>query len=447
MSLKSDTKELPRRVSVLVSNLGNLRDDVPDSTTDLASSIDRNFATEVLVAAWDQTLHGSPPSDHRFRPALKTALRSVHETGGGSGRSSKQLARLVAAAYRENGDKYEVLTGKWDFSDPERRVVFEATGATMQLAPVIRELWGLESGLTYAAAKALGEVSVAPPHGRLQDFAGRLDRLPNSRELWREIYLRMGLNVNLLRHYPKSEGRACILPYGMFHQGVFARSDAEVLAFTEEDIKEMVGFQGFSHEEDIDLVIRPVFDIGRGYVTSGQLLLDSLTPRISQWVFDSGAWQSVVTDAFESRVIDLARASGLLAGSVSVQGHWDTGVSAGSMADAIRAAGSSCPGEIDVLAFDGDGLVLLECKSLYPLAKVLNTAGRVSDEDIEGWIGKVRKKVAWASNASGLPVAWAAVVVEGVEITDSLAGRGDVDVVDASTLSHLLTKFAEMQGP
>lgn len=245
--------------------------------------------------------------------------------------------------------------------------------------------------------------------------------------------------VSIGRRYPHLDGRACILPVGFYSQSFFGGSVEGSLVFDESDVRDRVCFDPTRGTDDVELVCSPVARVDAGYITSSALLLDSLAPLILRWLHENGHWRVVVSDPFEDRVVDLFRQAGLASGTVSEAGWWRLSPNdqeQGDLQQRIRACGPT-PGEIDALVLVGHVLVVIECKSVYSLGRPRNVAGKLSDEDIEGWRSTVRKKVSWLTEATGYEVQ-GTIVVEGVEIYDS--SESDISIMDVADLWRLVTE-------
>ena len=440
MSVKKRTEKLSLRIASLMSEFSKSKAHTA-RVSDAASVLDSRYATEVLAAAWSYSLSESS-STRSIRPALKLGLIEISRVPTGTSRSSKDLARLVRAAADEHERRLNALGEAFVHGSVGNAVEFVVAGEWLQSSPFANALFtSYTDALTFLAAKAAGEPFALHPIVDVNEWAARIDRSPGSAELWRDLFLRAVLLVTVARQYPSSASdlyRACILPRNIYTQSFFEGFFTGSMIFSEGEIRNLLCYTSASGDNDVDLVSRPVFDVGDGYVTSSALLLDSIAPRILQWVFNNGGWQEVVTRPFESSVIELVRRAGFQAGPVLDSGSWHPGDGAGDIGRSLQAQGSKCPGEIDVLATDGHELMLLECKSLYPFANPRNAVGRVSDGAINRWITNSERKVEWLESATGLRVRLAAIVVEGVRFIAPGTLGNRVAVLDKQSLAQIL---------
>ncbi len=186
------------------------------------------------------------------------------------------------------------------------------------------------------------------------------------------------------------------------------------------------------------------------FATTASNLADSLSAfldaSIGTYKDRSGArlssecFRRLVSLPFEREVIEVFRALGFEAGTVSENGAWAT--AATQQAEHL-VGGAPPPGEIDVLAYHPSGLaVVAECKALnlpFDASALRNLHGKLSLADDEGFHGNLERKCNWVDNAlrnkrrlTGDPV--------GILVVDRSPPFDCLDaphlVVDAETLEH-----------
>lgn len=443
MSVRTRTEKLPKRVAALLSEIPR---SVPRSQvlSEAVGDLDPQYATEVLTAAWSLSLCAVDPQLAALRPSVKRLLAEISNVANGTSRSAGALADALQLAQDTHEDALDLVNGVVDERLSGRGIHFEVSGQRLQSTQFARDLHGsgYEEALRFLAGKAAGGPFALHKIVAVNEFAARIDEVPGSQKLWRSLFLRTVLLVTIARQYPRLARvpeRACILPRGLWTQSFFDGFFKGSMVFDQDEIGELLCFNPNSGNSDADIVTRPVFDVGDGFVTSSALLLDSIAPLVLQWTYENGAWQQVISRPFEDSVVKLVGGKGFQVGPVSEAGFWSPQGPAGGLGKSLALNGSRCPGEMDVLASDGVALMLLECKSVYPFANPRNTAGRVSQhEDIDGWIRNAEDKVAWLEEASGMRVELAAIVVEGIRFLDTNQRGRRVVVTDIESLSSVL---------
>ncbi|GAA2095936.1 hypothetical protein GCM10009823_15820 [Brevibacterium salitolerans] len=453
MGWRERISRLPRRVEALHGEIAKLIDTDPLPAHEIAPELDDTFAKEVLMAAWSSSMTDADEPEDRLRPAFKRALIAAQEHPSGRSRSIRKLAQLVVSCVAEQEEQAESITPLWASSTPDRFINLVITGQDLQSTPFAEELVShFDESTAFAARASISGVGSSHTSPLVTEFAARLRMRPDISEFWRGILLRLLMayraSEQSLSHRiaTRDSGHApilCHLPDTLYIQSTFGDHLSDSLDIYADDLRSELCFAGTDRTDDVDLVTNPVLEVSDGFITSPYLILDSLSPFILKWLGEHGAWTEAITRPFEEKVISLLRETGLIAGTVHKSGFWETDTERTPLHEQLHESRSTCPGEMDAVAFDGSVMLLFECKSVYPFAKVRNLAGKVSDEDVEGWFGNARRKAQWLAEATGLPVGFTAIVVEGVRYFDSDAADRCVPVIDFATLQELMTAVDE----
>ncbi len=211
------------------------------------------------------------------------------------------------------------------------------------------------------------------------------------------------------------------------------------------------------------VVERPVLRLTREeelFATTASNLVDSLSTFLDASVgtywdrggarLSSECFRRLVSLPFEREVIEVFRALGFEAGTVSESGAWTTAVA--QQAEHLEGADPP-PGEIDVLAHHPCGLaVVAECKALnlpFDARALRNLHGKLSLADDDGFHENLERKRKWAEatlrnhrRLTGDPV--------GILVVDRLPPFDGLDaphiVVDAETLQRGLAALLNEYG-
>jgi hypothetical protein len=171
--------------------------------------------------------------------------------------------------------------------------------------------------------------------------------------------------------------------------------------------EQLAGLAGAAEQ----FVLRPVARIVRDrelFVTSTLTVADSITALTERAVSPARVgstvelpapyFEKLLSQPFESRVIELFREAGFVAGEVTKSGSWRT------QHEAVQlTAGTGLTGQIDVLAWHPGGrLIVGECKVLLMAtteAALSNQWQKIGPADTEGFRRKLRQKADWANAA------------------------------------------------
>ena len=142
------------------------------------------------------------------------------------------------------------------------------------------------------------------------------------------------------------------------------------------------------------------------------------------------------------------RDHGFEAGPVNDKGVWITG---DGESRRHHLSDERIPGQIDVLA-EGKTrkqFILMECKSMYPMAKTTGIAEKLRLEyrvDDSGqpefvgfeWRNKLRAKQEWVERALGMKCDFTAIVVEGVGYVSDSETKTDIPLITKDILGKML---------
>lgn len=157
-------------------------------------------------------------------------------------------------------------------------------------------------------------------------------------------------------------------------------------------------------------------------------------------------YKALFSRPFEDEIENYLRSRGFRAGHVSDAGAWSTQT---GTVDLRKVAGSTPPGEIDVLAIGSEGRSLVvECKCLklpHNESRLQTLLGGLGEEDAAGYFGKLSNKAAWVRKTS---LGGEARQVMPILLTDYPINFrswqvGDIVVVDAELLPALIDSYLE----
>ena len=218
------------------------------------------------------------------------------------------------------------------------------------------------------------------------------------------------------------------------------------------------------NDSDGELTANPFFIIDGHICTSPVLILDSLAPWLLSEVENSESLrQIVISNVFEDKVLEAVRSAGIRANTIEDSGSWKI------YSDPVYVPETNSwtykeasidlakyytkpPGEIDIVAFNGDSYMLIECKSIYTLGRINNIREKLAES--YKWRSNARKKLAWLREALA---AWlqcnadsiqidACIVIEGVTQTDLIRETDtDVPLIDFSILQNALDEWSKTQ--
>lgn len=448
MGWKERFARLPRKAQDLYTQVENLSDAEESLATpsSAAQEVDPNFAMELLLFSWEETLHEAATYKPYFRPAIKRAIIELRSVNPGQSRSIRKLATLVASCALAQDRELEAHQASWNPGPFERSIELQITGERIQTASFTSGLFqNLESSLDFSARRAKGDNSTRHPSTEVMNIARGLEAISGVETFWKEVYLRLALSLHVTQRHLRAGADPAksftLLPTRMTRLEGFGDLPIQHLEIDEDDLLNHLCFQGTDRPDDLDLVIRPALKATHGVITSTRLIGESIAPYALRWIHESGGWLECISKPFEARVEAELRARGFAAGSVSRKGIWDTGEPSTYLHEAMAGSASSCPGEIDVVSSDGSTFQLFECKSIYPFSKLRNIVGRVSDEDTSGWISNATRKVEWLESATGREVSFASMIVDGVTHRDDATLDQPVSVVDFNTFESSLKEI------
>lgn len=193
----------------------------------------------------------------------------------------------------------------------------------------------------------------------------------------------------------------------------------------------------------------PVVRSGGRLWTSRWLLMDSIAPWLCEKIEeDKGLRQVAISQPFEDEVVEMFRDHGFEAGPVNDKGVWITG---DGESRRHHLSDERIPGQIDVLAEDKTRkqFILMECKSMYPMAKTTGIAEKLRLEyrvDDSGqpefvgfeWRNKLRAKQEWVERALGMKCDFTAIVVEGVGYVSDSETETDIPLITKDILGKML---------
>lgn len=435
-------EELERRITTAPHLNSRIK-----SVKTVASTLDEIFAKKMLLSAWSVSLRNPDDLQKELRRAIKQALIAVQHHARGSSKSISNLADLVLFCNFELHESYESLSPMWLSTSSDRQVQLTVSGDVLQTTPLARQLMAgnadprtLLESIGFTAAKASGALDVAHSSQLVTDFADRLDTHANRAEFWTGLYSRLALAYRALQEHTgaDTDSNLCILPNSVFVQNYSGEGFNRFIGLNADDLRKTLCFTRTSRTDDVDLVTHPLLEVKNGFITSGRLLFDSIAPYALQWLQENNAWKDVISQPFEDKVKVLLENVGFVTGPVNEYGQWQTQSSTTYLHNLLDKNKQNCPGEIDNVAFDGTNLILMECKSIYPFSNYRNLAGRVSDEDIDGWVQNALKKQKWLQESTGIPVALSAIVIEVAQYIDSENYQQDVPVLDFATFEYLI---------
>lgn len=101
MRHRAETERLPRRVVSFKSELAKSPELRP--LREAAALVERDFAIQILMAAWTDTFHEDRHPFDPFRPAMKRALVAVARSSAqGGSKAARDLAVVAAAALEDH---------------------------------------------------------------------------------------------------------------------------------------------------------------------------------------------------------------------------------------------------------------------------------------------------------------------------------------------------------
>lgn len=414
---------------------------------EIAASLDESFAKEILLCAWSISLHheGIP---RKVRPGLKNALIAVESQAKGSSRSVGRVAELVTACLLEQFSLFEHVEPMWTSTTPGREVALSVSGSTLQTTPFAQQLVSenILDSLRFSAQQVAGISTAIHPSKVVTGFSQRIASHRHAATFWKGIYVRLAVAMLALEAREPEGHDLCFIPNSAYIQNHSHHGPNAFIGLNAADLTDTLCFTESVGHGDIDLITHPMLKVTGGFMTSSRLVLDSIAPFSLKWLHEHDAWTQVISQPFEERVTQRLREIDLLAGAVQKTGYWDAQRGDDYIQSCFDRHKDSCPGEIDIVASDGRQLILVECKSLYPFSNFRNLTGRVSDEDISGWISNALRKKRWLEESTGLPVGFTTIVVEGMQYFDSEAGEQPVPVLDYDTFETLIEAIDEEDG-
>jgi len=417
----------------LLSVLDKMRDDeefdegrVRAASAELASKIDSDWASIVLLALWN-TLR---EPEEAVRPHVKRALELLNKTSAvGSSRALTDVAELISSCWLTHEAGMIELAPFWESAEPARTVKLVISGHGLPTAVDAQTLMSDPGRSLAAIAEVLlhdaDPAELFPP----ENFP-HLSQLPASGEaisIWEALFLRVSVIMRLVPFEPD------LAPLSeQFSIQIHSESGkSRVLAFPE--IRSLL----INHEEDITAY--PVVELSGVFWSSSHLLADSLAPWLLAAIQRTKLRERVISQPFEDKVVELLRAHGFKAGSVDEKGTWRTQVGQ------ERLYGEEdLPGQIDVLASRHDSLFVLECKSIFSMGRIRNIAEKLGPETHD-WRGKLQKKRDWSKRALGREVDLSMIIIEGVDVYASEAeAEAEIPLVTFEFLSGLLDAAKEL---
>lgn len=445
MGWKERFSRLPRKVGSLYSATESLADSSEPlpPPEGVAQEIDPAFAMEILLFSWEDTLRETEGYRPYFRPAIKRSIIALHSAAPGRSRSIHKLALLVASCATAMQEDLEAHSASWTPGPTKRTILLQITGETLQTTKFSRDLVrDIQTSLSFTARRVKGDHDARHPSDEVMAIARNTSNLEGIEDFWMGIYVRLALFIRLTKEATNTSAELTesfmMLPRGTYIQTTFGDDLDQHLDIYADDLTKHVSYRGTDRADDLDLVTHPFLEVPQGFISSGRLVLDSIAPFALRCIHESGGWRDAISAPFEARVISALRAHGSIAGTVSERAHWSAGRPTSALGRAMLDAADDCPGEIDVVSFDGYTLQIFECKSVYPFLKFRNLVGRISDEDVSGWISNAETKGRWLEEATGIEVSFVSIVVEGVEYWDLSEHDRPVYVIDFKTFSTIL---------
>jgi hypothetical protein len=176
-------------------------------------------------------------------------------------------------------------------------------------------------------------------------------------------------------------------------------------------------------------------------------------PGASGIPLSSECFRSVISLPFEARVQSVLTSAGFRAGRVNEKGTWFPQNE--RPVNISVHAGTSIPGEIDVLAVHPDGrIVVCECKVLaipWDDKRLRNVLGKLGKEDAEEILSKVIRKLAWIrlveSNLVSCRIRDRAAIIVLDRPWPGIGMSDEVSIVDITMLDQSLTRLAARWTP
>lgn len=395
-----------------------LREDLAD----LAGTLDREWASLVLLSLWDTRRDPGDP----VRPHVKRALDLLASTDGeGRSRAASDLAKLISSCWLNHEQQSQNLAPIWASDAPGREVHIRITGSSL---PTATDAQQLVRGLLQSIGSVAEIIAHKTDPGELfpaSEFP-HLSRIPISGEgwpIWLGLHLRLSLILRLAQN--ASEPHLEPIPRG-FSVQLYSETGQSITMGPQDILTQLLSGVG-------DITARPIIEYEGRHWTSTYLLMDSIAPWLLEAIEHSTLREEVISQSFEDKVIHLLRESGFKAGSVNLKGTWET-------QDGQEHLGSAppIPGQIDVLAVRRDGLFVLECKSIYAMGNIRNISEKLGAPTHE-WRGRLRKKRDWVAGKLGREVDLTMVVTEGIEeYAAESEAETDVALVTYEILRELL---------
>lgn len=422
-------------------------DEVRRRKTELADGIDEEWANLVLLALWDSRRGEKDEIRAHAKDALRLlAAKNTH----GSSRSLDDLARLVSLCLMEHEYRSEEIGGNWRSDEPGGYVVIDISGADLPTAVDARELFvarapfdDFEKNLkSMCRVVSLG---VDPAGLFSAERFPHLSKIPAKgagKRIWRELLLRLWVLMGLSMPDLSGEDGIVMIPDGSSFQ--LALEGGEFIVFQKEEVESCLSLRKGSGP-----TAYPVVRSGGRLWTSRWLLMDSIAPWLCEKIEeDKGLRQVAISQPFEDEVVEMFRDHGFEAGPVNDKGVWVTG---DGESRRHHLSDERIPGQIDVLAEDKTRkqFILMECKSMYPMAKITGIAEKLRLEyrvDDSGqpefvgfeWRNKLRAKREWVERALGMKCDFTAIVVEGVGYVSDSETETDIPLITKDILGKML---------
>lgn len=416
-------------------------DEVRRRKTELADDIDEEWANLVLLALWDSRRG----EKDEIRAHAKNALCFLAAKNTyGSSRSLDDLARLVSLCLMEHEYRSEEIGDNWRSDEPGGYVVIDISGAGLPTAVDVRALFdGFEKNLqSMCRVVSLG---VDPACLFSAEQFPHLSKIPAKgpgKQIWRELLLRLWVLMLLSMPDLPGEDGIVMIPDGSSFQ--LALEGGEFIVFQKEEVESCLSLRKGSGP-----TAYPVVRSGGRLWTSRWLLMDSIAPWLCEKIEeDKGLRQVAISQPFENEVVEMFRDHGFEAGPVNDKGVWITG---DGESRRHHLSDERIPGQIDVLAEDKTRkqFILMECKSMYPMAKTTGIAEKLRLEyrvDDSGqpefvgfeWRNKLRAKQEWVERALGMKCDFTAIVVEGVGYVSDSETKTDIPLITKDILGKML---------
>lgn len=450
-----------------------LEHQIDEALVTFASGLDRRHLAASLIQACVAHYALGDGKNQYLGPAMKTALAVVHRAGfGGQTRAHAAYWDLLEGCVLLNqvehtvpvleayGDGRSEIQPSFIDHDPEllgRRRLCDLilaagpdthrTGMDSVLALCVRP----DESLDALAAVLLGASPAEQPVFRDTVFA----RLPSAaKPLWVRLYARVHL-AGLATSYRTDHGLGA--GWGLFVYEPFAAWVHPGLGpHITEGIPSLDWDPGWvarraDHWRSNMIIERPVFALEPDLMaTSVEMLLDSaawLTEAAlyhfadarESWI-DDATFNRAISQPFESSVRTRLATAGWKVGRVTERGTicWDAG--------ATMVLGRGCPGEIDVLATNGESTWVIECKCLQmPFlspGRVRDSVARLGPNDAESYHSKAMSKARWLSEFGAIeglgPDVGVAIVLD--RPLPGMLDGGPVPVVAVESLVEFLAQ-------